>query len=141
VGGGRFPAHSSSCSAGSDATDQSAAVNGPANGPGNFLPPLFNLSGLNLPSVFSLPPQQHHPHNMGHSSGQPQHPLGGGFNPMYGLFIQSPLQLKLPKEVDCCLEALVDLVEIGLEVKINSRNSNGQTIYLISRHSNRALLL
>jgi hypothetical protein len=60
---------------------QSAVVNGPANGPGNFLPPLFNLSGLNLPSVFSLPPQQHHPHNMGHSSGQPQHPLGGGFNP------------------------------------------------------------
>jgi hypothetical protein len=42
---------------------------------------------------------------------------------MYGLFIQSPLQLKLPKEVD-----LVDLVEIGLEVKINSRNSNEQTI-------------
>ena len=60
---------------------QSAVVNGPANGPGNFLPPLFNLSGLDLPSVFSLPPQQHHPHNMGHSSGQPQHSLGGGFNP------------------------------------------------------------
>nr|CAG4640272.1 EOG090X0B2Q [Daphnia pulex]SVE85056.1 EOG090X0B2Q [Daphnia pulex] len=59
---------------------QSASVNGPANGPGNFLPP-FNLSGLGLPSGFSLPPQQHHPHNMGHSSGQPQHPLGGGFHP------------------------------------------------------------
>jgi hypothetical protein len=30
---------------------KSAVVNGPANGPGNFLPPLFNLSGLDLPSV------------------------------------------------------------------------------------------
>jgi hypothetical protein len=37
---------------------------------------------------------------------------------MYGLLIQSPLQLKLPKEVDC-LEALVDLVEIGLENKFS----------------------
>ncbi len=35
---------------------------------------------------------------------------------MYGLFIQSPLQFKLPKEVNCCLGALVDLVEIGLKV-------------------------
>nr|CAH0108636.1 unnamed protein product [Daphnia galeata] len=58
---------------------QSATVNGPTNGPGNFLPP-FNLSGLGLPSGFSLPPQQHHPHNMAHSSGQQQHSLGGGFH-------------------------------------------------------------
>jgi hypothetical protein len=50
---------------------KSAAVNGPANGPGNFLPPLFSLSSLVLPSGFSLPPQRHHPHFIGHSSGQP----------------------------------------------------------------------
>ncbi len=60
---------------------QSAVVNGPANGPGNFLPPLFNFSSLGRPSGFSLPPQRHHPHIMGHSSGQPQHPPGGGFHP------------------------------------------------------------
>ncbi|KAI9564067.1 putative forkhead box protein D3-like [Daphnia sinensis] len=55
---------------------QSTSANGPGSGPGNFLPP-FNLSGmtgLGVPANFSLPPQQHHPH-------QGQHPLGGGFHP------------------------------------------------------------
>lgn len=57
---------------------QSSSANGAGSGPGNFLPP-FNLSGmtgLGVPANFSLPPQQHHPHNM--SAGQ--HPLGGGFH-------------------------------------------------------------
>nr|SVE75944.1 EOG090X0B2Q [Daphnia hispanica] len=56
---------------------QSASANGPASGPGNFLPP-FNLNGmagLGAPN-FPLPPQQHHPHNM--TPGQ--HPLGAGFH-------------------------------------------------------------
>nr|SVE70609.1 EOG090X0B2Q [Daphnia similis]SVE71235.1 EOG090X0B2Q [Daphnia similis]SVE71867.1 EOG090X0B2Q [Daphnia similis]SVE72493.1 EOG090X0B2Q [Daphnia similis] len=57
---------------------QSSSANGPSSGPANFLPP-FNLSGmtgLGVPSNFSLPPQQHHPHNMSAA----QHPLGGGFH-------------------------------------------------------------
>lgn len=56
---------------------QSASANGPSSGSGNFLPP-FNLNGMTGLGAqsFSLPPQQHHPHNM--TSGQ--HPLGGGFH-------------------------------------------------------------
>ncbi|XP_057371310.1 forkhead box protein A2-like [Daphnia carinata] len=45
---------------------QSTSSNGQGSGPGSFLPP-FNLSGmtsLGVPANFSLPPQQHHPHNM-----------------------------------------------------------------------------
>nr|SVE79047.1 EOG090X0B2Q [Daphnia lumholtzi] len=54
----------------------SSAQSASANGPANFLTP-FNLSGmtgLGVPANFSLPPQQHHPH-------QGQHSLGGGFHP------------------------------------------------------------